>query len=144
MHINLVYLYMLLNFYWELINLYLYSASSVKQEVLMRFVNCDVARPMDKALSRPPSPLSGSITWARAKALHWDVNSLLFAWDFNILLDDIKLNTNVYVWLGTPPWWRAIRTRRISSGTSHERTTPESRAHALSTNSSRSLRPEWT
>ena len=55
----------------------------------------DTARPRDEASSRPPTPPSGPMTRAHAKALHDKVNLLLTNCDFNTSWDGILLHSNV-------------------------------------------------
>src|SRR3954451_18385871 len=54
----------------------------------------DVGRPTDASASNPPSPPSGPMTRARAKALHDKVNSLLATFHFDTPLDGMLLTVD--------------------------------------------------
>src|SRR3954463_5721489 len=54
----------------------------------------DVGRPTDDSAPNPPSPPSGPMTRARAKALHDKVNSLLITLDLDTPLDGMLLTAD--------------------------------------------------
>ena len=54
----------------------------------------DAAQPMVGSIPTPPSPPSGPMTRARAKALHDKVNSLLSMLDLDSTLDGMLLHSN--------------------------------------------------
>jgi hypothetical protein len=74
----------------------------------------DAAQPTVDSIPTSPSPPSGPMTRARAKALHDKVNSLLFTCDFGSTLDGMLLHSDTLCILRYEP--QALQQGWTSSG----------------------------